>query len=52
MHGAGLREREAGGESESRRRGVDRDQEVEVAAFAEDDEGKGCFTPLPRDAVG
>jgi hypothetical protein len=52
MHGAGLCQREAGGESEPCRRGVDRDQEVEVAAFAENDEGKGGFTPLPRDAVG
>ena len=52
MHGAGLRQREAGGKSEPRRRGVDCDEEVEVAAFAEDDEGKRRFTPLPRDAVG
>src|SRR5262249_56908581 len=37
MHGAGLSQREAGRESESLRRGVDRQQEIEVAALAEDD---------------
>src|SRR5207253_2125108 len=52
MHGARLRQREARRESEPLRRGVDREQEIEVAALAEDDEGRRCFTPLPCDAVG
>src|SRR5262249_5438291 len=36
MHGAGLRQREAGVKSEPLRRGVDREEEIEVAALAED----------------
>src|SRR5262249_21758878 len=52
MLGGGLRQREAGGESELLRRGVDRQQEIEVAALAEDDEGGRRLTPLPCDAVG
>jgi hypothetical protein len=39
MHGARLGEREAVSETQSFRRGIDRDEEVEIAAFAEDNEG-------------
>src|SRR5262249_28451242 len=42
----------ASGGSELLRRGVDRQQEIEVAALAEDDEGRRRLTPLPCDAVG
>src|SRR5262249_58985011 len=52
MDGAGLRQREAGRESEPLRRGVDRQQEIEVAALAEDGEGRRRLTPLPCDAIG
>ena len=52
MHGAGLRQCEARRESKPLRCGIDRQQEIEVAALAEDDEGRRCFTPLPCDAVG
>src|SRR5262249_37013476 len=52
VHGGGLRRRGAGGGSELLRRGVDRQQEIEVAALAEDDEGRRRLTPLPCDAVG
>ncbi len=40
MHGARLRQREAGAQAEPLRRRVDRDQQVEVAALAVDDEGE------------
>jgi hypothetical protein len=55
MHGASLGEREAVAETQSFRRGIDRDEEVEIAAFAEDDEGLRCalrITPPLRDAIG
>src|SRR5207253_6230131 len=52
MPGAGLCQRETGGESEPLRRDVDREQEIEVAALAEDDEWGRRLTPLPCDAVG
>ena len=52
MHGANLRQRETGGKSEPLRCDVDREQEIEVAALAEDDEGGRRLTPLPCDAVG
>jgi len=52
MHGAGLRQREARRESALLRRGVDHEQEIEVAALAEDDEGRRRLTPQPGDAVG
>jgi len=38
MHGARLRQREPGAQASPFRRGVDRDQKVEIAAPAEDDE--------------
>ena len=40
MHGAGLRQREAGGEAEPLRRGIDRDQKIEIAALAEYGQGR------------
>ena len=52
IHGAGLRQRETGDDAAPLRRGIDRDQEVEVAALAEDGEGRSGLTRLPRDAVG
>ena len=64
MHGARLRQREARAQPEALRRGIDRDQQVEIAALAEHDEGRGplgrsrisaaCrrLTPLLPDAVG
>src|SRR5262245_48544643 len=52
MHGAGLRQREAGRESEPLRRGVDREEEIEVGALAEADAGRRRLSPLPCDAVG
>jgi hypothetical protein len=61
MHGARLRQREAWAQPEALRRGVDRDQEVEIAALAEHDEGRGRsptsaarrrLMPLLPDAVG
>ena len=52
MHGAGLRQGETGGESEPLCRDVDREQEIEVAALADHDEGGRRLTPLPCDAVG
>jgi len=39
MHGARLRQREAGREAEPLRCGIDCEQEIEIAALAEDDEG-------------
>ncbi len=52
MHGAGLRQRHAGDEAALLRGGIDRDQEVEVAALAEDSERRRSLTRSPRDAVG
>ncbi len=51
MHGAGLRQRHAGSEAEARGFRVDSQQEVDVAALAEDDERRTLMR-LPRDAVG
>src|SRR5262249_58039371 len=52
VRGGGRRRGEAGGEPEPLRGGVDRQQEIEAAALAEDDEGRRRLTPLPCDAVG
>jgi hypothetical protein len=52
MHGAGLRQREAGGEPELLRPGIDSDEQIEIAALAEHHQGRRGLTPLPRDAVG
>jgi hypothetical protein len=52
MHGAGLRQRQACAQSEPLRRRVDPNQKVEIAALAEDDEGRRDIIPLSRDAVG
>jgi len=38
MHGAGLRQRQPCAQAAPLRRGVDRDEKVEIAALAEDDE--------------
>ena len=40
VHGAGLRQREAGGEPEPLRRGIDRDEQIEIAALAEYRQGR------------
>src|SRR5262249_9367276 len=50
--GGGWGEGEGGRESAPLRRGIDREQEIEVATLAEDDEGGRRLTPLPCDAVG
>ena len=52
MHGACLCQREADREAELLRCGIDREQEIEIAALAEDDEGGRRLTPLPSDAIG
>jgi hypothetical protein len=64
MHGACLRQREARRQSEPFRRCIERHQELEIAALAEDDEGRflplvdkksrgvRAFIPLPYDTVG
>jgi hypothetical protein len=52
MHGAGLRQRQPCAQSEPLCRRVDPNQKVEIAAFAEDDEGRSDIIPLPRNAVG
>ena len=40
VHGAGLCQREAGGKSEPLRRGIDRDEKIEIAALAEYRQGR------------
>jgi len=51
MHGARLRQREAGGEAEPLRRRIDTDEQVEVAALAENNKWRSNLRRLPRDAV-
>ena len=43
MHGARLRERQAGAQAEALGGGIDREQHVGIAAPAEHDEGRGIL---------
>jgi hypothetical protein len=53
MHGARLGKREARAQSEPCRGAIDRNQKVEIAAFAEDDErSAGALMPLSCDTIG
>ena len=58
VHGARLRERDAGLETDAFRRSIDGDQEIEIAAPSGDDEGRAgrasgdCLTRRPLEAIG
>jgi hypothetical protein len=47
MHRTGLRQRKTGGEAEPLRRRIDRDEQVEIAALAEDDKWRNDLRRLP-----